>query len=130
MIRDVLAVITGFIIGNIAIMSLHYVGMIFYPLPEGINISDIIAIAEYVKIAPLGALLMVMFAHLGGTFLAGLSTALVSKNINTAYIVGGFFTLAGIYNLYVLPSPWWFNIEAILYLPAAIYGFRLIVKRN
>ena len=129
-LRNILAVILGLIIGNIAIMVLHYVGMIFYPLPEGTNMSDITAIAEYVKIAPLGALLMVMFAHLGGTFLAGLSTALVSKNINTAYIVGGFFTLAGIYNLYVLPSPWWFNIEVILYLPAAIYGFRLIVKRN
>ena len=130
MIRDILALITGFIIGNIAMMGLHYVGMIFYPLPEGTNMDDITVIAEYVKIAPLGALLMVMFAHLGGTFLAGLSTALVSKNINTAYIVGGLFTLAGIYNLYVLPSPWWFNIEVILYLPAAIYGFRLIVKRN
>jgi basic membrane lipoprotein Med (substrate-binding protein (PBP1-ABC) superfamily) len=30
---------------------------------------------------------------LGGTFLAGISTALVSKNINTAYIVGGSFPL-------------------------------------
>ena len=130
MIRVILAVITGVIIGNMAIMGLHYVGMIFYPLPEGTDMSDMNAIAEYVKIAPFGALLMVMFAHLGGTFLAGLSSALLSKNITTAYIVGGFFTLAGIYNLYVLPHPWWFNAEAVLYLPAAIYGFNLIAKRS
>ena len=130
MIKNVLAIILGLLIGNIAIMSLHYLGMYFYPLPEGIDMSDMNAIAEYVKIAPLGSLLMVMLAHIGGTFLAGLSTALLSKKMLTVYIVGGFFTLAGIYNLYVLPHPWWFNLEAILYLPAAIYGFKLIAKRG
>jgi hypothetical protein len=130
MIRNTLAVITGLLIGNIAIMGLHYLGMIFYPLPEGSNMNDMTAIAEYIKIAPAGALLMVIVAHIGGTFLAGISTALVSKNNITAYIVGGFFTLAGIYNLYMLPSPWWFNIEVILYLPAAFYGFNLVAEKN
>ena len=128
MIRNVLAVLLGLIVGNIAIMGLHYLGMEFYPLPEGTNMNDMNAIAEYIKIAPTGALLMVIVAHIGGTFLAGLSTGLVSRNNITAYIVGGFFTLAGVYNLYMLPHPIWFNIEAILYLPAAIYGFKLIAK--
>ncbi len=111
-------------------MGLHYLGMIFYPLPEGSNMNDMTAIAEYIKIAPTGALLMVIVAHIGGTFLAGISTALVSKNNITTYIVGGFFTLAGIYNLYMLPSPWWFSIEVILYLTAAFYGYNLVAKKG
>ena len=126
--RYILAVIVGLVIGNMAIMGLHYLGMVFYPLPEGTDMNDMKAIAEYISIAPLGSLLFVMLAHIGGTFIAGISTALVSKNIIPIYIIGGFFTLAGIYNLYMLPHPLWFNIEVILYFPAAIYSYKLIVK--
>jgi len=130
MIKSILSVILGLIIGNITIMGLHYLGIYFYPLPEGVDMSDMTAIAEYVKIAPLGSLLMVMLAHIGGTFIAGLSTALLSKKIIVAYIVGGFFTISGIWNLYLLPHPIWFNIEAVLYLPAAIFGFKLFAKKS
>ena len=100
-----------------------------YPLPEGTDMNDMKAISEYISIAPLGSLLFVMLAHIGGTFIAGISTALVSKNIIPIYIIGGFFTLAGIYNLYMLPHPLWFNIEVILYLPSAIYSYKLITKQ-
>ena len=129
MIRNILAVLVGLVVGNIAIMGLHYLGMVFYPLPEGVKMNDMNAIAEYISIAPLGSLLFVMFAHIGGTFIAGISTTLVSKNIIPIYIIGSFFTLAGIYNLYMLPHPLWFNIEIIFYFPAAIYSYKLINKQ-
>ncbi len=127
--RNILAVLAGLIVGNLAIMGLHYVGMYFYPLPEGTDMNDMNAIAEYVKIAPFGALLMVMLTHIGGTFIAGIATALLSKEMYVAYVVGVFFTIMGIWNLYLLPHPIWFNLEAILYLPAAIYGFNLVKNR-
>ena len=129
MVRNILAVLAGLIVGNLAIMGLHYLGIYFYPLPEGTNIDDMNAIAEYMKIASLGSLLMVMFAHIGGTFIAGIAATLLSKEMYVAYIVGGFFTIMGIWNLYLLPHPIWFNFEAILYLPAAIYGFNLVKRR-
>ena len=129
MLRNILAVLAGLIVGNMAIMGLHYVGIYFYPLPEEANIGDMNTIAEYVKVAPFGALLMVMLAHIGGTFIAGLAAAMLSKKMYVSYIIGGFFTIMGIRTLYLLPHPIWFNLEAILYLPAAIYGFKLIAKR-
>ena len=76
MIRNILAVIVGLIVGNIAIMGLHYLGMVFYPMPEGVDMDDMKAIAEYISIAPLGSLLFVMLAHIGGTFIAGISAAM------------------------------------------------------
>ena len=130
LLRNILAVILGLVIGNIAIMGLHYLSMLAYPFPNGVEMSDIDAIASYIKTAPLGSLILVMVAHLGGTFISGISVALVRANIKASYIVGGFFTLAGIYNLYVLPHPIWFNIEAILYFPAAMYGYKLIEKTS
>ena len=130
MVRTILAVLAGLIVGNLAIMGLHYLGMYFYPLPEGTNMGDMNAIAEYMKIASLGSLLMLMFAHIGGTFIAGIAAALLYKEMYVAYIVGGFFTIMGIWNLYLLPHPIWFNFEAILYLPAAIYGFNLVKNKT
>ena len=130
LLRNILAVILGLVIGNIAIMGLHYLSMLVYPLPNEIEMSDIDAIASYIKTAPLGSLILVMVAHLGGTFIAGISVALVRANIKALYIIGGVFTLAGLYNLYVLQHPIWFNIEAILYFPAAMYGYKLIEKTS
>ena len=127
--RDILAVLSGLLVGNIAMMGLHYLGMVFYPLPEGVDMNDIKKIAEYISLAPLGSLLFVMFAHIGGTFLAGVFTTLVSKNIIPIYIIGVFFTFSGIYNLYMLPHPLWFNIEVFFYFPAAIYSHKLMVKQ-
>ena len=130
MLKKILAILLGLIVGNVAIILLHYLGMYCYPLPAETDMNDMNAIAEYVKNAPLGSLLMVMLAHIGGTFIAGLSTTLLSKEIIIAYVVGGFFTIMGIWNLYLLPHPMWFNIEVVLYLPAAIFGFKLATKKN
>ena len=61
-----------------------------YPFPEGMDQNNMDHIASYLETAPLGAFFMVIVAHLGGAFLGGLGTSIFSKNINTAYIVGGF----------------------------------------
>ena len=130
MIRNISSVIIGIIVGLFAIMALHQLGMVFYPLPEGVDMNDSDAIAEYIKIAPLGALLLVMFAHLGGTFLAAVASTFISKEKNICFIIGSVFTIFGLMNLYQLPHPMWFNIEAVLYLPSAYLGYTLIAIRN
>ena len=52
-----------------------------------LGMKGIPEIAEYIKIAPLGALLLVMFAHLGGTFLAAVSSTFISKEKNICFII-------------------------------------------
>ena len=32
-------------------MQIHYLGMVLYPLPEGLDMNDMKAIAEYISIA-------------------------------------------------------------------------------
>ncbi len=88
--------------------------------------NDMEALSAYIAVAPFGALMAVIVAHIGGTFLAGMATNIFSKSVVTAYIIGGIFTLAGLYNIFQLPHPWWFTIELILYVPAAYYGFQSI----
>lgn len=130
MIRNIISVFIGLLIGNIAIALLHYMGLFFFPLPEGIDMSDIESIKQYILVAPNGALLMVMFAHLGGTFLGAIAAGFFSNNKLVAYIIGAFFTVAGGYNLFILPHPWWFWIEMFFYFPAAILGSQILSKKN
>jgi hypothetical protein len=40
MIRDVLAVIIGLVLGNLAIMGLHSLGTVFNPLPKELDIGN------------------------------------------------------------------------------------------
>ena len=117
-------VAVGLVFGNAGIMLLHKL-QAMYPLPEVMDQNNLIMLMET---APLGALYMVILAHLGGALLGGLGTSIVSNNINTAYIVGGLFTIFGIINLTMLPHPWWMWIEVLFYAPASYLGFKIIRK--
>ena len=55
--------------------------------------------------------------------------SIFSKNINTAYIVGGLLTILGIIDLTILAHPWWMWMEVFFYVPATYLGFK-IIKRN
>ena len=126
--RNILGVAVGLVFGNAGIMLLHKASSYAYPLPEVMDQNNLDNVVRYLETAPLGALYMVILAHLGGALLGGLGTSIVSNNINTAYIVGGLFTIFGIINLTMLPHPWWMWIEVLFYAPASYLGFKIIRK--
>jgi hypothetical protein len=129
--RKIFAVLIGLIVGNIAIMLLHKVGGIFYPFPEGMDQNNMDDIATYMETAPLGAFIAVLIAHAGGPFFGSMGMSWVAgdkKSIKLAYVIGGLFTAFGVANLIMLPHPMWFNIDALIYLPMAYLGYRLLNK--
>ena len=126
--KNFLSIVLGLVVGNVGIMLLHKAASYLYPFPEGMDQNNMDHIASYLETAPLGALFMVVIAHLGGTFLGGLGASLLSKNMNTAYIVGGLFTVFGIINLTMLPHPLWMWAEVLFYVPAAYLGFKIIKR--
>ena len=127
--KNILGVTVGLAFGNAGIMLLHKVSNYVYPFPEGVDKNNMNDVTSYIETAPVGAFFMVILAHLGGTFLGGLGTSIFSKNINTAYIVGGLFTIFGIINLTILPHPWWMWMEVMFYAPAAYLGFKIIKRK-
>ncbi|WP_317129919.1 hypothetical protein [Psychroflexus aestuariivivens] len=68
-------------------------------------------------------------AHALGTFVGAFIAALVagSRKKLIAMIIGVFFMVGGIANIYMLPSPMWFSvIDLVLaYLPMAYFGAKL-----
>jgi hypothetical protein len=68
-------------------------------------------------------------AHALGTFVGAVIATLIApgKSPIAASIVGGLFFLGGLANVFMLPSPAWFNAVDLLlaYAPAAWVGHRV-----
>jgi uncharacterized protein YacL len=138
MLRAISTTIVGTVLGMIGMMGMHYISMVFYPLPEGITMEDADALNKYMEIAPLGAMLLVIVSHAMGSFIGALVATLlsqVSKWKNTTafkyqfLIIGLIFTYAGWYNLESLTHPFWFKIDLLFYLPAAYLGYKFVMKK-
>ena len=138
MLRAITTTIIGVILGMMGMMAMHYLSVVFYPLPEGVTMEDAEALNKYMAIAPLGAMLLVIFSHAMGSFIGALVATLLSqvskwKN-STAFkyqflFIGLLFTYTGWYNLENLIHPDWFKIDLLFYLPAAYLGYSLVAKK-
>ena len=139
MLRAISTTIIGVILGMMGMMAMHYLSMVFYPLPEGVTMEDAEALNKYMAITPLGAMLLVIISHAMGSFIGAVVATLLSqiskwKN-STAFkyqwlVIGLIFTYAGWMNLQELTHPDWFKIDLLFYLPAAYLGYKLVAKRN
>ena len=130
MIRKILAVILGIIAGSVFNMALITVSHLVYPLPEGVDPNDFEAFKAHVEAngMPTGALLIVLVAHAGGSFVSGLVVGLIAMRswYVAAAIIGVLWTCGGISMLMMIPAPIWFAVaDVVLYVPAALLGVKL-----
>ena len=114
MLRVIITATVGIILGMIGVMGMHYLSMVFYPLPVGVTMEDTEALNKYMEIAPLGAMLLVIISHAMGSFIGALAATLLSQiskwNNTTAFkyqflFIGLLFTYFGWYNLQSLTHP-------------------------
>lgn len=119
MLRKILAVVLGLVVGSAVNMALIMVSMALYPLPDGATeVTDANDMA-------LGALLIVLAAHAGGSLASGLVCGFIAKRVWLAAGIGLgiLWTCAGVSMLFAIPSPLWFAIaDTASYIPAAILG--------
>ena len=130
MIRKILAVLIGVVAGSVFNMAIVTLSHAVYPLSEGMDPNDFDAFRAHVAAngMPTGALLMVLVAHAGGSFVSGLLCGLIAKRpwYVAAVALGLLWMCGGIAMLMMLPSPIWFAVaDVILYVPAALLGVRL-----
>ena len=129
MLKNVLSVIAGLVTGMITISLIHMVSGMIYPMPQGINPSNIEAFNEWLKTMPTGAFILVLFAHSFGAFDGGLVASLIAqkeKKMHCGLIVGAIILVAGIANIMMIWHPLWFKIiDLILYVPAAYIGTKI-----
>lgn len=135
MLRNIGAVVAGLLVGSIFNMSISMLSAkVLFPMPEGTNMQDPVAMNAYIAGLPVAAMLIVMIAHLGQSFLGAWVAARLAAStpmaLALALMVGGFSLLGGIMNMMSLSLPTWMMIELPLYLVMAWLGGRLAMRQR
>lgn len=127
-IRNVLAVIAGWVGGSIINMLLIQIGHMLIPI-EGINSNDMNALAEVMPNLGFQYFIFPFLAHALGTLAGAAIAGLIatSHKIKFSLGVGGLFLLGGIMVNYMIPGPVWFTVLDIIfaYIPMAWIGGKI-----
>ncbi len=128
-LRNILAVIVGWISGSVLNMGLINLGHVVYPI-EGIDPSNMNELAAVMPTLSPEFFIFPFLAHALGTLLGGIVASAIagSKHLLMALIVGAVFFLGGIAVNVMLPGPMWFTIADLLlaYFPMAWLGATLV----
>ena len=129
-LRNILALIAGIVVGSIVNMGLIYFGMALLPAPPGVDVNDIASINAHIGEYSVFQLLTPFLAHalgtLAGAFLAARIAA--SHKMAFALVIGVVFLIGGVMAVRMIPNaPVWFSALDLLvaYLPMAWLGGRI-----
>ena len=125
-LKNILAVLAGWIVGSIVNGGLVQVGYSVYPL-EGVNVNDLNALADALSIAGSEHFIFPYLAHALGTLVRAMVAYLIANDKHKktmALVVGAVFLIGGIAVNYLIPAPIWFKAVDILtaYIPMAWLG--------
>ena len=127
-LKNILAVILGWIGGSIVNMSLIQIGHKLFPI-EGVDPTNMEALAEIMPSLDFDFFIFPFLAHALGTLVGAAIAAMIAANrkMTFALAIGGFFLIGGILVNYMLPGPTWFAVTDILfaYIPMAWIGGKI-----
>ena len=132
-LKNILAVIVGIIVGSAVNMALVVLGPQIIPIPAGIDVMDPESLKANMHLLESRHFIFPFLAHALGT-LAGAYTAArmaASHKMYFALGIGAFFLLGGIMNIMSISTPVWFAVLDLVaaYLPMAWLGGRWATKR-
>ncbi|HQW12996.1 MAG TPA: hypothetical protein PLP06_12675 [Saprospiraceae bacterium] len=127
--RNILALLIGVIIGVVINLALIQASSLVIPPPDGADFTTEAGLKAGMHLMQPKHFLFPWLAHALGTFTGAYVAAriAVSHRLFLAIIVGAIFLVGGVQMLFMLPSPWWFNVADLLlaYLPMSWLGWRL-----
>jgi hypothetical protein len=131
-VRNVLAVIVGLVVGSIVNMSLILVSGHVIPPPDGADVTTMEGLKASMHLFEPKHFLFPFLAHALGTLVGALVAALIAatQKMKLALLVSVFFLLGGIANVAMLPSPAWFSALDLIgaYLPMGWIGGKLAMS--
>ncbi|SHJ13694.1 hypothetical protein [Flavobacterium terrae] len=131
-IKNILIVISGIFVGSIVNMAIILMGTSIIKLPEGIDPANVDSLKQGMHLLETKHFIAPFLAHALGSFTGAfvVSKFAVSKKMFLAMLIGFFFLLGGISNVFSFPAPTWFCILdlALAYLPMAYLGFKLAMQ--
>jgi hypothetical protein len=123
--RSILALVFGFIVANVVILTIDFAGHAVYPPPTGLDLRDPASLRAAIAKMPTGAFVLLVAGGAVGTTVGAWVAARVSRRrpLLHGLIVGGLVTLGAIANALMIPHPLWFQVVSpVSILPAAYAG--------
>lgn len=124
-LKNILAVIAGIVIGSMVNMGILMLGSSIIPMPEGVEMTSQ-SLKENIHLFEFKHYISPFLAHALGTLVGALISALIAASFKMrfALAIGIFFLIGGIANLIMIAGPAWFAaVDVILaYIPMAWIG--------
>jgi hypothetical protein len=125
-VKNILAVIIGIVIGGVVNMLIVNIGPSVIPLPAGADVSTMDNLRESMKLFTPINFISPFLAHALGTLVGAFIAAkfAASHHVKLAMLIGVFFLLGGIAAVNMLGGPMWFNVTDLLlaYIPMSLLG--------
>ena len=133
-VKNILAIIVGLVVGSFVNMGIIMISGNVIPPPNGADVTTMEGLKEAMHLFEPKHFLFPFLAHALGTLVGAIivSKIAATKKKSMALIVGCFFLLGGIINIFLLPAPMWFNsIDVVFaYIPMALLGYKLSNSKN
>ncbi|MEO9964686.1 MAG: hypothetical protein ABJF11_02790 [Reichenbachiella sp.] len=128
-LKNILAVIAGILVGSIVNMGLIMLGLTVISPPAGVDMMDAESLKSNIHLFEFRHFISPFLAHALGT-LAGAYVAAriaVTHQMKFALGIGVCFFLGGVMMVMDMPSPMWFNVLDLVgaYVPMAWIGWKL-----
>ena len=131
-VRNVVAIVVGFIAGSAVNMALVWTGPQIILPPAGVDVTDMESIKASIHLFEPKHFIFPFLAHALGTLVGAYVAVLISASYKliVGLVIGVLFLFGGIYVAFMLPSPIWFVVVDLIgaYIPMAWIGTRLTRK--
>jgi len=125
-IKNILAVVAGIIIGSIVNMGIIMISGSIIPPPDGADVTTTEGLKASMHLFEPKHFIFPFLAHAIGTFVGAFLAALIAANhkIKFALGIGVLFLVGGVASIFMLPSPTWFTVVDLVgaYIPMAYLG--------
>lgn len=126
LLRNVLAVIAGLVVGGAVNMAIVTLSPSLIPPPAGVDVTNAESLAKAIHLFEPRHFVMPFLAHALGTLAGALVAYLfaATHRARIAYVIGVVFLCGGVAASFMIPAPAWFIALDLLvaYLPMAWLG--------
>ncbi|MBK6543956.1 MAG: hypothetical protein WAS55_13835 [Saprospiraceae bacterium] len=132
-LRNILAVVVGAILGSVVNMGFIMVSGSIIPPPDGADVTTMEGLKASMHLFQPKHFIFPFLAHAFGTFVGAFIAAKMAIRQKMIYAmgIGVFFLIGGITNIFMLPSPIWFTVLdlVVAYIPMAYIAGKFADKQ-
>lgn len=132
-VRNILAVILGLVIGSMLNMGIILISGSVIPPPEGVDMTTTEGLQAGMHLLEPKHYIFPFLAHALGTFVGAFVAYMMAAQYkkSLAIGIGVFFLLGGVASVLMLPSPIWYTVIDLLgaYIPFAYLAIWVAQKK-